>query len=155
MNPTTDVLEKRIAALEGGVGALAVASGQAASAYAVQNLARAGDNIVSATALYGGTWNLFAGSGALGLEALSRGAESCLFVEHDKPALDALRGNIAKLGARADVRLVKMEDGRLEVSMERSASRTMINDLSRKLEAWTGRRWSVIVSNEAGQPTLR
>lgn len=60
MNPTTDVLEQRIAALEGGVGALAVASGQAASAYAVQNLARAGDNIVSSTALYGGTWNLFA-----------------------------------------------------------------------------------------------
>jgi O-acetylhomoserine (thiol)-lyase len=60
MNPTTDVLEQRIAALEGGVAALAVASGQAASAYAVQNLARAGDNIVSSTALYGGTWNLFA-----------------------------------------------------------------------------------------------
>jgi 16S rRNA (guanine966-N2)-methyltransferase len=48
--------------------------------------------------------DLFAGSGALGLEALSRGAESCLFVEQDKPALDALRANIAKLGARADVR---------------------------------------------------
>ena len=60
MNPTTDMLEKRVAALEGGVAALAVASGQAASAYAVQNLARAGDNIVSSTALYGGTWNLFA-----------------------------------------------------------------------------------------------
>jgi len=60
MNPTTDVLEKRITALEGGVGALALASGQAASAMAVQNLARAGDNIVSAQALYGGTWNLFA-----------------------------------------------------------------------------------------------
>ena len=60
MNPTTDVLEQRITALEGGVGALAVASGQAASAYAVQNLARAGDNIVSSTALYGGTYNLFA-----------------------------------------------------------------------------------------------
>jgi len=60
MNPTTDVLEQRIAALEGGVAALAVASGQAASAFAVQNLARAGDNIVSSTALYGGTWNLFA-----------------------------------------------------------------------------------------------
>ncbi|MHA6718094.1 O-acetylhomoserine aminocarboxypropyltransferase/cysteine synthase family protein [Sphingomonas sp. RS6] len=59
-NPTTDVLEKRIAALEGGAAALAVASGQAASAYAVQNLARAGDNIVSGTDLYGGTWNLFA-----------------------------------------------------------------------------------------------
>ncbi len=60
MNPTTDVLEKRIAALEGGVAALAVASGQAASAMSVQNLAKAGDNIVSSTALYGGTWNLFA-----------------------------------------------------------------------------------------------
>ena len=48
--------------------------------------------------------DLFAGSGALGLEALSRGAASCLFVEQDKPALDALRVNIAKLGAKADVR---------------------------------------------------
>ncbi|WP_298214555.1 O-acetylhomoserine aminocarboxypropyltransferase/cysteine synthase family protein [Acidocella sp.] len=60
MNPTTDVLEKRLAALEGGVAALAVASGQTASAYAVQTLARAGDNIVASTDLYGGTWNLFA-----------------------------------------------------------------------------------------------
>ncbi len=60
MNPTADVLEKRVAALEGGVAALAVASGQAASALAVQNLAVAGDNIVSSTDLYGGTWNLFA-----------------------------------------------------------------------------------------------
>lgn len=59
-NPTTDILEQRIAALEGGAAALAVASGQAASAYAIQNLARAGDNIVSSTDLYGGTWNLFA-----------------------------------------------------------------------------------------------
>ena len=59
MNPTTDVFEKRMAAVEGGVGALAVASGQAASAFCVQNLARAGDNIVSSTDLYGGTWNLF------------------------------------------------------------------------------------------------
>ncbi|HUZ63701.1 MAG TPA: PLP-dependent transferase [Acetobacteraceae bacterium] len=60
MNPTTDVLEKRLAAIEGGVAAVALASGQAASAFAVQNLARAGDNIVSSTDLYGGTWNLFA-----------------------------------------------------------------------------------------------
>jgi O-acetylhomoserine (thiol)-lyase len=60
MNPTNDVLEKRVAALEGGVAALAVSSGQAASALAVQNLARVGDNIVSSTDLYGGTWNLFA-----------------------------------------------------------------------------------------------
>jgi len=60
MNPTCDVLEKRVAALEGGAAALAVSSGQAASALAVQNLAQAGDNIVSSTDLYGGTWNLFA-----------------------------------------------------------------------------------------------
>ncbi len=60
MNPTADVLEKRVAALEGGAAALAVSSGQAASAIAVQNLARVGDNIVSSTNLYGGTWNLFA-----------------------------------------------------------------------------------------------
>lgn len=59
-NPTTAILEDRIAALEGGAAALAVASGQAASAFAVQNLARAGDNIVSGTDLYGGTYNLFA-----------------------------------------------------------------------------------------------
>src|SRR5271165_1821354 len=60
MNPTTDVLEKRIAAMEGGVAALGLASGQAASAFCVLNLAKAGDNIVSSTDLYGGTWNLFA-----------------------------------------------------------------------------------------------
>jgi len=60
MNPTADALEKRIAALEGGAASLAVASGQAASALAVQNLARVGDNIVSSSGLYGGTWNLFA-----------------------------------------------------------------------------------------------
>ena len=60
MNPTNDVLEKRVAALEGGVAALAVASGQSATAFAVQNIAKAGDNIVSSTDLYGGTYNLFA-----------------------------------------------------------------------------------------------
>ena len=60
MNPTVDVLEQRVAALDGGVAALGVSSGQAASAMAVQNIARAGDNIVSSTDLYGGTWNLFA-----------------------------------------------------------------------------------------------
>ena len=59
-NPTCDVLEQRMTALEGGAGALAVASGQAATAIAIQNIAEAGDNIVSSTDLYGGTWNLFA-----------------------------------------------------------------------------------------------
>ena len=60
MNPTTAVLEERIAQLEGGLAALAVSSGQAASAFAIQNLCQAGDNIVSSTDLYGGTWNQFA-----------------------------------------------------------------------------------------------
>jgi O-acetylhomoserine (thiol)-lyase len=59
MNPTTDVFEQRIAALEGGVGALGVASGQAAETLTILSLARAGDNIVSSTSLYGGTYNLF------------------------------------------------------------------------------------------------
>src|SRR5215472_8668164 len=59
MNPTTDVLEKRLAALEGGQAALCLASGQAAETLAVLTLARAGDEIVSATSLYGGTYNLF------------------------------------------------------------------------------------------------
>ena len=60
MNPTTDVLEKRVAALEGGAAALAVASGSAAASYAVQNITRAGEHIVSASNLYGGTYALFA-----------------------------------------------------------------------------------------------
>ena len=60
MNPTQDVLEQRLASLEGGIAALALASGQAAITYAIQTIAEAGDNIVSATALYGGTYNLFA-----------------------------------------------------------------------------------------------
>jgi O-acetylhomoserine (thiol)-lyase len=59
MNPTNDVLEKRVALLDGGVGALAVASGQAAESLAILNIARAGDEIVSADNLYGGTYNLF------------------------------------------------------------------------------------------------
>ena len=59
MNPTTSVLEERIAQLEGGLAAVAVSSGQAASAFAIQNLCQAGDNIVSSTDLYGGTWNQF------------------------------------------------------------------------------------------------
>ncbi|MBH1983460.1 MULTISPECIES: O-acetylhomoserine aminocarboxypropyltransferase/cysteine synthase family protein [Janthinobacterium] len=60
MNPTQDVLEKRVAALEGGVAALAVASGMAAITYAIQTIAEAGDNFISASQLYGGTYNLFA-----------------------------------------------------------------------------------------------
>ncbi|MCX7077356.1 MAG: aminotransferase class I/II-fold pyridoxal phosphate-dependent enzyme [Methylococcales bacterium] len=60
MNPTTDVLEKRVAELEGGIAGLALASGMAAITYAIMTIAEAGDNIVSASTLYGGTYNLFA-----------------------------------------------------------------------------------------------
>ncbi|MFA6823345.1 MAG: aminotransferase class I/II-fold pyridoxal phosphate-dependent enzyme, partial [Geobacter sp.] len=59
MNPTTDVLEKRMATLDGGVAALALASGQAAISYTIMTLARAGQNIVASSALYGGTYTLF------------------------------------------------------------------------------------------------
>jgi DNA polymerase III subunit gamma/tau len=75
------------------------------------------------------------------------------------PELVALAGEkrdlLTKAALEADVRLVRIEDGQLEVAMERTAARGLINDLSRKLEQWTGRRWTVIVSNEPGQPTLR
>jgi DNA polymerase-3 subunit gamma/tau len=75
------------------------------------------------------------------------------------PQLVALAGEkrdlLTKTALEADMRLVRIEDGRLEVALERHAARGLVNDLSRKLEQWTGRRWTVIVSNEAGQPTLR
>lgn len=79
MNPTTDVFEKRIAVLEGGVAALAVASGSAAITYAIMNLASAGDEIVSAGSLYGGTYNLFANT-------LPRYGISTKFVDANNPA---------------------------------------------------------------------
>ena len=79
MNPTTDVLEQRLAALEGGIGALALASGQAAVTYAIQTIAAAGDNIVSSTALYGGTYNLFA-------HTLPQFGISTRFADHRDPA---------------------------------------------------------------------
>jgi DNA polymerase-3 subunit gamma/tau len=65
------------------------------------------------------------------------------------------RDILTKAALESDMRLVRFEDGRLEVALERNAARGLVNDLSRKLEQWTGRRWTVIVSNEAGQPTLR
>ena len=79
MNPTSDVFEKRIAALEGGAAALSVASGSAAITYAIQNIACAGDHIVSAANLYGGTYNLFANT------LLEQGIKST-FVEPSDPA---------------------------------------------------------------------
>jgi O-acetylhomoserine (thiol)-lyase len=78
MNPTQAVLEERIAALEGGVAALALASGQAASLFAVQNICHAGDNFVASTDIYGGTWNLFANTmKTMGIE--------CRFVDPADP----------------------------------------------------------------------
>ena len=88
MNPTSDVFEKRLAALEGGAAALAVATGSAAITYAVQNIARAGDHIVSAANLYGGTYNLFANT-------LSEQGIETSFVDPFNPENfeAALRGN--------------------------------------------------------------
>ncbi|MBF3268389.1 aminotransferase class I/II-fold pyridoxal phosphate-dependent enzyme, partial [Pseudomonas aeruginosa] len=84
MNPTNDVLEQRVAALEGGVGALAVASGMAAITYAIQTVAEAGDNIVSVAKLYGGTYNLLA-------HTLPRIGIQARFAAHDDiSALEAL-----------------------------------------------------------------
>jgi O-acetylhomoserine (thiol)-lyase len=60
MNPTQDVFEQRVTQLEGGIAAVATASGQSAVSYSVLNIARAGDNIISVSTLYGGTYNLFA-----------------------------------------------------------------------------------------------
>jgi DNA polymerase-3 subunit gamma/tau len=75
------------------------------------------------------------------------------------PEIVALAADKRDLAIKAalenDVRLVRLEDGRLEVALEPNAPRSLVNDLSRKLEQWTGRRWTVIVSNAAAQPTLR
>jgi O-acetylhomoserine (thiol)-lyase len=79
MNPTTDVLEQRLAALEGGVGALGLASGQAAVIYSILNIARAGDHIVSSASLYGGTYNAF-------VHTLPRFGIEVTLVDADDPA---------------------------------------------------------------------
>ena len=94
MNPTSDVFERRIAALEGGAAALATASGSAAITYAVQNIAVAGDHIVSAANLYGGTYNLFANT-------LHEQGLSVTFVDpHDPENFEkAIRGNTKLLYA--------------------------------------------------------
>ena len=78
MNPTQAVLEERMAAFEGGVAALALSSGQAASLFAVQNICHAGDNFVCSTDIYGGTWNLFQNTmSTMGIE--------CRFVDPADP----------------------------------------------------------------------
>jgi O-acetylhomoserine (thiol)-lyase len=79
MNPTNDVLEQRIAALEGGIGALALASGQAAVTYAILTICEAGDNIISSSALYGGTYNLLA-------HTLPQWGISTRFADYKNPA---------------------------------------------------------------------
>lgn len=79
MNPTNAVLEERVAALEGGIGALAVASGMAAITYAVQTICEVGDNIIAASTLYGGTYNLFA-------HTLPRQGIEVRFFDHKNPA---------------------------------------------------------------------
>src|SRR5512143_1480820 len=95
MNPTTDVLEKRMAELDGGVAALALASGQAAISFAVLNIAQAGQNIVSTSYLYGGTYNLFH-------YTLPRLGITVKFVNSSDP--ESVRGAID-----ANTRLVYME----------------------------------------------
>lgn len=113
MNPTNDVLEKRVAALEGGIAGLAVASGQAAVAYAVQTLVETGDNFISAATLYGGTYNLFAhtlpkagvtvrfadANHPESFAALIDEKTKCIFVESIGNPL----GNIADIAAIAEV----------------------------------------------------
>jgi len=113
MNPTNDVLEQRLAALEGGVGALALASGQAAVTYSILTIAEAGDNIVASTALYGGTYNLFAHTlpqygittrfadhrDPKSFEALIDARTKAVFVE----SLGNPQGNITDIAAVAEV----------------------------------------------------
>jgi DNA polymerase-3 subunit gamma/tau len=74
------------------------------------------------------------------------------------PALIALanekRDLATKTALERDVRLVRFEDGRLEIALEPSARKTLVNDLSRKISEWTGRRWLVVVSTEPGAPTV-
>jgi len=113
MNPTQSVLEERVAALEGGIAALALASGQAAITYAIQTIAEAGDNIISSTALYGGTYNLFAhtlpqfgietrfanSDDPASFEALIDGRTKAIFAE----SLGNPRGNITDIAALAEI----------------------------------------------------
>ena len=91
MNPTTAVLEERVAQLEGGIGALALASGMAATTYAIQTIAQAGDNIVSVSTLYGGTYNLFAHT------LPKQGIEVRFFDYRDPSALEKLIDDKTKL----------------------------------------------------------
>lgn len=113
MNPTASVLEARVAELEGGIGALALASGQSAVTYAIQTITEAGDNIVSSSALYGGTYNLFAHTlpqygietrfadyrNAKSFEPLINERTKAIYVE----SLGNPQGNVTDISAMAEV----------------------------------------------------
>ena len=113
MNPTTDVLEQRVAALEGGIGALAMASGMAAITAAIQTIAETGDNIISASTLYGGTYNLFAhtfpqqGIEVRFADANDPASFAQLIDDRTKAiyceSLGNPRGNVTDIGALAEV----------------------------------------------------
>ena len=141
-NPTWDALETRIAALEGGAAALAVASGQAASAYSVLNLAQAGDNIVSSTDLYGGTWTLFA-------QTLKQFGIEARFVDPSDP------GDVPPRDRREDARLLRRDPPQSEAPRlpdprgrrhrplaRRSADRRQHRDAADRaaVRAWRGGR---------------
>lgn len=122
MNPTTDVFEKRVAALEGGVAGLATSSGQAAEFIAITNITHSGDNIVSSTDLYGGTWNLFQNTlNTMGIEvrfvdpadpeAFLRATDKrtrCYFAETlPNPKLEVFPiGEVAKIGIEHGIPLI-------------------------------------------------
>ncbi|MDK2125779.1 O-acetylhomoserine aminocarboxypropyltransferase/cysteine synthase family protein [Parachitinimonas caeni] len=113
MNPTNDVLEQRVAALEGGIGALALASGQAAITYSILTIAEAGDNIIATSTLYGGTYNLFAhtlpqyGITVKFVDANDPGAVAGLIDERTKAvfveSIGNPLGNVVDFGAFAEV----------------------------------------------------
>ncbi|HEY5209822.1 MAG TPA: PLP-dependent transferase [Stellaceae bacterium] len=122
MNPTQAVLEERVAALEGGVAALGLASGQSASLFSIQNITHAGDNFVASTDLYGGTWNLFANTlSTMGIEArfvdpsdpenFRRATDArtrCYYAETlPNPKLEVFPiGEVAKIGRELGVPLI-------------------------------------------------
>jgi O-acetylhomoserine (thiol)-lyase len=132
MNPTNAVLEQRVAEMEGGVGALAVASGMAAITYTVQTLCEAGDNIVSTARLYGGTYNLFA-------HTLPRMGIEVRFAPHDD--IDALAGLI---------------DGRTKLVFCESIGNPSANvvDLARLAEAVHAKGVPLVVDNTVPSPYL-
>ena len=100
-NPTTDVLEKRVAMLEGGIGALATASGASAIMYAIMNIAKSGDEIVSSTALYGGTHAFFAST-------LERFGIKTIFVNSDKAEdFDKVSQVVAELSHKDERMLIE------------------------------------------------